>query len=101
MPHFVHDFVDHLAGELAASRGELERVLDRTEALAALHSRALDLAAELKRPMTAEDLFGAWRNERERAELQLLAERATSRGGNPASEDGRGAGGHLETGAGF
>lgn len=100
MPHFVEDFVDQLGTELAKSRVEQERVLERTEALAALHSRALDLAAELNRPMSAHDLFQSARTERERAELQLLAERATSRAGDPAYGNGRDPGGHLETGAG-
>lgn len=101
MPHFVEDFVDQLGTELAKSRVELEHVLERTEALAALHSRSLDLAAELNRPMTAHDLFQSARTERERAELQLLAERATARAGKPAYEDGRDPGGRPETGAEF
>jgi len=101
MPRFVHDFVDQLAAELASSRRELEGVLERTDALAALHARALDLAAELKRPLTAEDLFGRVSSEKERAQLQLLVARATAWGGNPAFEVGRGAGGRLESGAGL
>lgn len=101
MPHFAYDFVDQLARELAASRRELEVVLERTEALAALHARALDVAAELNRPVTAKDVFACGRNEKERAELQLLAERATSTGGNPASAQVRPAGGRLESGAGL
>ena len=102
MPYFVHDFADQLASELAASRHELGRVLDRTEALAALHSRALDLAAELKRPVTADDLFGSARDEKERASLRLLADRVAGHpGGNPASDADAILGGRLESGAGF
>ena len=102
MPHFVHDFADQLAAELDNSRRELERVLDRTEALAELHSRALDLAAELKRPLTTQDLFQSGRNEKERAALRLLADRvAGDSGGNPAYDDSSRPVGHLETGAGF
>jgi len=102
MPHFVHDFADQLANELDESRRELGRVLDRTDALAALHVRALDLAAELKRPVTADDLFRSGRDEKERAALRLLADRVAGRpGGDPAYEDDGILGGHLETGAGF
>ena len=101
MPHFAYDFVDQLAVELGNSRPELERVLDRTEALAALHARALDVAAELNRPVTAKDVFASGHNEKERAQLQLLAERATSKGGNPASADRGDGGGRSESGAGL
>jgi len=101
MPYFVHDFADQLASELDESRRELERVLDRTDALAALHTRALDLAAELKRPVTADDLFRSGRDEKESAALRLLADRVAGPGGNPAHDDLPGLGGRLDSGAGL
>jgi len=112
VPHFVDDFADRLARELRESRRELGRVRDRTEALATLHARALDLAASLNRPVTADDLFTSHGNEEERAALQTLARRVLQEeaaddfdlddlSGNPAFDGTSTLGGHLDTGAGF
>jgi hypothetical protein len=98
MPHFVNDFADDLARELAHAREILEGALDRADALAALHARALDVAAAQRRPVTIDDVFRSAKNEHERAELQLLANRITGdAGGNPASADRVIRRGHVES----
>jgi hypothetical protein len=101
MPTFVPDFGDWLESELRDSRDRLDLVLERTEALAELHTHALDLAVRLKKPLTIEDVFQSPKTEKEKAHLRLLADRITreGEGGQPAYEVGGERGNHLETGA--
>lgn len=89
MPYFVGDFLDDLERELARQRRVASREVDRADALAQLRTRALSVAADLKRPITVEDVFSSAKDERERAELSALADRITREqepGGNPASK---------------
>ena len=98
MPVHLDDFLDVVERELAADRRRLARLLDRVEALAALHAHAVSVSIELQRAISADDVFSAPRSERERAELQALADRITSDpGGHPAFDSDDGAGHHLET----
>lgn len=72
------DLRDHLEGELAAAREAAARAVDRVEALVALRSRAFTLGAAADaegRTLEPDDLFEA-DDERERAELRALAQRA-------------------------
>jgi hypothetical protein len=101
MPYFASDFADWLDEELAASRRVLQRVLVRTEALAALRSRAFDLSAESKRPISPDDLFGSARTERERAELQVLADLVLNTRDETGLDDRESERTHADTGAGF
>lgn len=103
MPTFVPDFVDDLERELEDARERLAWLLERTEALAELHAYAYDLAARLKKPLSADDVFGSAQTEKERAQLRLLADRITAPepGGHLVSDEGEGAGTQLETGAGL
>lgn len=88
MKYFVGDFLDDLERELAAQRRLTAQHVDRAEALAAMRSRALTVAAALNRPITVEDVFNAANDERERAELNSLVSRITQEmGGEPAYEN--------------
>jgi len=100
MPHFVDDFVDDLERELANARRDAAAYVDRAEALAALHSHAVDLSARLQRPLSADDLFRHAKDENERAQLQALTDRVTriTRDGSGLSP-AHGPGGRLDTGA--
>ena len=70
------DFLGQLESELAESRAELARVIERTQALADLRSRAIRVQGELNRPVTDRDVFKA-RDEEDRALLDLLVTRIT------------------------
>ena len=70
--------VDLLAGieqELANSRTELERLVDRTEALAELQRICLAVAARERRPISDADVY-AGRGEEEQAAIRVLFRRA-------------------------
>ena len=77
MDDLSFDFLTQVEDELNESRRALRRVLDRTEALAELHSRALRVQQELRRPITERDVFQSPRDEEERARLDLLVDRIT------------------------
>jgi hypothetical protein len=93
----VADFLTWIEDELDRERDEAARHIDRADALAELRSRALPVAASLRRPLTPEDVFSSAQNEHERAEIRALALRAT--GGDPANEVQRRAGSHFDSGA--
>lgn len=75
------DFLGQLESELADSRAELGRVMERTQALADLRSRAIRVQGELGRPITERDVFKA-RDEEDRALLDLLVARITDNEGS-------------------
>ena len=77
MPVYRDDFLDVAERELAAERRRLGRLIDRVEALAALHTHAVSVSIALQRPISADDVFATAGNERERAEFQALADRIT------------------------
>jgi hypothetical protein len=103
MPTFAHDFLDVIERELEEERERLARLVDRVEALAELQTYAYDLATQLKKPLSIEDVLGSGKTEHQRAKLRSLADRitATEPGGHPAHRDGHDGGTLLETGAGF
>ena len=102
MPHVHGDFLDVVEREIVAARRDLARRADRVSALVELHARALDVSARLQRALKADDVFGAARNEVERAELQALADRIlSSPGAELAEETPAGAPGLEGTGAGL
>lgn len=70
------DFLGQVEDELAESRRDLRRTMERTQALADLRSRALEVQQELRRPITERDVFQP-RDEEDRALLDLLVNRIT------------------------
>lgn len=70
------DFLGQVEDELAESRRDLRRTMERTQALAELRSRALEVQQELRRPITERDVFQP-RDEEDRALLDLLVDRIT------------------------
>lgn len=70
------DFLGQVEDELAESRRDLRRTMERTQALAELRSRALEVQQELRRPITERDVFQP-RDEEDRALLDLLVNRIT------------------------
>lgn len=98
MPFYADDFLDVLDREVADARADLVRRVDRTDALVALRSRALDLSAVLNRPISIQDLKAQVKDEHDRALLFSLFDRILDEGGNRpegALRDGY----RLETGA--
>jgi hypothetical protein len=87
MPYIVGDFLDDLERELVHQRKVAAPEVDRGDALAQLRSRALSVSVDLKRAITAKDVFSAAKHEQERAELRALADRIAEEegGANPAS----------------
>jgi hypothetical protein len=77
MDDLSFDFLTQVEDELNESRRDLRRVLDRTEALAQLHSRAVEVQQKLRRPITGRDVFNNPRDEEDRALLDLLVTRIT------------------------
>jgi hypothetical protein len=75
------DFLGQLESELAESRAELTRVIERTQALADLRSRAIRVQGELRRPITEHDVLKP-RDEEDRAWLDLLVTRITDNEGS-------------------
>jgi predicted nucleic acid-binding protein len=71
------DFLGQVETELAESRRTLRRALERTQALAELHSRAVEVQQKLRRPITGRDVFNNPRDEEDRAWLDLLVTRIT------------------------
>lgn len=95
----LNDLLDWIEAELDREREAAARHVDRADALAQLRTRALPIAASLRRPLTPDDLFAAARDEHERAELRALADRATR--GEPASANSNGAGTYVGSGVAF
>jgi hypothetical protein len=86
--YLVGDFLDELDHELGVARDVAARAVDRADALNEFRSRAIAVATVLHRSISAQDVFDAAKNERERAELRALADRITQdAGGDPAISD--------------
>lgn len=71
------DFLIEVEDELAEARRVAAGAVDRADALAQLRSYALETQDELRRPVSASDVFDT-RDEQRRARLSALADRITN-----------------------